>query len=139
MLPNSLTTNEIKNGLGNEVEFQRRSQGDNSEVFSAILETPTLTNRLTIKHTESGVGVNRRRRSLVRFDQYIAGQIDTTVNALISAYTVMDLPIGNMSNYSAANNTLAQLMSFLASLGASTAILYDCTGNGAVCLINGTL
>jgi hypothetical protein len=30
-------------------------------------------------------------------------------------------------------------MSFGASLGASTTILYDCTGNGAVVLLNGGL
>jgi hypothetical protein len=36
-------------------------------------------------------------------------------------------------------NVVANVMSFAASLGASTTILYDCTGNGAVTLLSGQL
>jgi hypothetical protein len=44
-----------------------------------------------------------------------------------------------MSDFSEANAVVAALVSFLASKGASTTILYDCTGYGAEALINGSL
>lgn len=139
MLANTLNTNEIKNAAGTEVEFQRLSQNGRSTVFGKITETPNLPHRLTISHSESGTGVNKRRRSVVRFDLTIAGQVDTTQPATISAYTVLDYPVGNMTAATEAANCLANLMSFCASLGASTTILYDGTGNGAVCLLGGGL
>jgi hypothetical protein len=76
---------------------------------------------------------------LVRFDKTIPGQVDTTKPAIVSFYAVADIPVGNMTAFAEANNVCAELMSFLASLGASTTILYDGGGNGAVTLINGTL
>lgn len=140
MLANDLVTNEIKNGLGNEVEFTHIDfpVSGRSRIFASKVETPTNPNRLTIKHVETGTGVNKRRRSLVRFDLTTTGQVDSTQPMTTSAYLVLDAPVGNMSAFSSANNCLAQLVSFVASTGASTTILYDCSGNGAACLINGT-
>jgi len=137
MLTNTLNTNEIKNAAGTEVEFTRLSIGDRKTEFAMIGETPALPNRLVISHQESGTGLNRRRRSVVRFDRTSAGEVDTTVNVKSSAYVVLDSPTGNLSSTSAEKAVLAQLMSFIASLGATTTILYDCTGNGADCLVNG--
>jgi hypothetical protein len=57
----------------------------------------------------------------------------------VSAYVVVDLPVGNLATFDEPKAVLAELMSFCASLGASTTILYDCTGNGAASLINGSL
>jgi hypothetical protein len=51
----------------------------------------------------------------------------------------LDIPVGDIADFSETKNVLAELLSFCASLGASTTILYDCTGNGAATLINGTL
>lgn len=137
MLTNTLNTNEIKNAAGTEVEFTRLSIGDRKTEFAMISETPALPNRLTIAHAESGSGISRRRRSVIRIDRTTAGEVDTTVNVKSSFYIVGDLPIGNLTASTAPKAALAQLMSFLASLGATTTILYDCTGNGADCLING--
>lgn len=137
MLTNTLNTNEIKDASGTEVEFTRLSIGDRKTEFAKISETPALPNRLTISHLESGAGVAKRRRSVIRFDRTTAGEVDTTVNVKSSAYIVADLPVGNLTTTAAAKAVIAQLMSFLASLGASTTILYDCTGNGAVCLTDG--
>lgn len=139
MLANTLVTNEIKNSAGTEVEFQRISQGVRDTVFAQITETPSLPHRLTIKHVESGQGLKLRRRSLVRFDKTVMSGVDTTLPITISAYAVVDLPVGAMSAISEGSNVVAELMSFLASLGASTTILYDCTGNGAATLLNGGL
>lgn len=137
MLTNTLNTNEVKNAAGTEVEFTRLSIGDRKTEFAMISETPALPNRLVISHQETGTGLNRRRRSVVRFDRTTAGEVDTTVNVKSSCYLVADLPIGNLAASTAPKAVLAQLIAFVASLGASTTILYDCTGNGADCLING--
>jgi len=138
MLVNTLNTNEVKNSAGTEVEFARRSNPTaNSTEFVQVAETPNLPHRLAIKHQETGSGKTLRRRSLVRFDKVVAGADGNPVK--VSGYTVMDIPVGNLSTTAEAKNVLAELVSFCASLGASTTILYDCTGNGAVCLINGDL
>jgi len=137
MLTNTLNTNEIKDASGTEVEFTRLSIGDRRTEFAKISETPALPNRLTISHLESGAGITKRRRSVIRFDRTTAGEVDTTVNVKSSAYIVLDSPVGNLAATTAEKAVLAQLISFVASLGASTTILYDCTGNGAVCLVDG--
>jgi hypothetical protein len=139
MLTNTLNTNEVKNAAGTEVEFTRLSIDGASTVFAKIGENPALPDRLTISHTETGSGLNRKRRSVCRFDYTVAGQVDTTVPAKISAYTVLEAPIGNLTALAELNNAIARLNSFMASLGASTTILYDGTGNGAVALTTGGL
>jgi hypothetical protein len=139
MLANTLNTNEIKNSAGTEVEFGRLSQGERTTEFGALTETPSSPHRLSVKHTEIGAGTDLRRRSAVRVDKTITGQVDTTKSATVSFYVVADIPIGNMTAYAEAQNVCAELVSFLASTGADTTIKYDCSGNGAVTLISGTL
>lgn len=139
MLSNTLNNNEIKNAAGAEVEFEHKTGGDNFRVFMQINEPPADPHRLTIKHQESGTGINQRRRSVVRFDKQVMSTVDTTKPVTISAYCVLDAPTGALLANTEMSNVLAELMSFMASLGASTTILYDCTGNGAKSLIGGTL
>lgn len=139
MLANTLNTNEIKNSAGTEVEFQRLSTSDRSTVFAQITETPALPHRLTISHQESGGGLTKRRRSLVRFDKTVISTIDNVTPVTVSAYAVLDAPVGALAANSEMANVNAELMSFLASLGASTTILFDNTGNGAATLLNGGL
>lgn len=138
MLANTLNTNEIKNAAGVEQEFGRLSTGERSTEFGHLLETPSSPHRLKVKHQETGSGVDLRRRSLIRFDKTVAGQVDTSKAASIAFYVVADIPIGNLTSYAEAQNILAELMSFLASTGADNIIKFDCSGNGAVTLINGT-
>jgi len=137
MLTNTLNTNEVKNAAGTEVEFTRLSIGDRSTEYAQVSEVPSYPNRLSISHTESGSGVTARRRSVVRFDKTVVGQIDVTTTMRASAYLVLDSPIGQLSSNALPQDTLAQLVSFVASLGASTTILYDGTGNGSVALLSG--
>lgn len=138
MLSNTLNTNEIKNAAGTEVEFQRLTTGPGRITeFAQITETFNAPHRLKVSHQESGTGTSRRRRSVVRFDKTITGADSQPV--VVSAYTVLDIPVGDMSAQTEAANVLAELMSFIASLGASTTILYDGTGNGAVALLTGGL
>jgi len=139
MLANTLNTNEVKNSAGTEVEFSRISTNDRETVFAQISESPSAPHRLSIKHQETGKGINLRRRSLVRFDKTVVSTVDSATPVVISAYAVLDTPVGALTANTEMKNVLAELMSFLASLGASTTILYDNTGNGAVALIEGGL
>jgi hypothetical protein len=139
MLSNTLNTNEVKNSAGTEVEFSRLSTSDRQTVFSQLNETPSLPHRLSIKHTESGTGMKQRRRSVVRFDKTVISGVDSITPITNSAYLVVDYPVGASASGAEMANTLAELVSFVASLGATTTILYDCTGNGAVALLQGGL
>lgn len=139
MLANTLNTNEVKNASAVEVEFSRISTTDRQTVFAQIGESPSAPHRFTIKHLETGSGLNLRRRSLVRFDKTVNSTVDPALPVVISAYAVLDAPTGALVANTEMKNVLAELMSFMASLGASTTILYDNTGNGAVALIEGGL
>lgn len=139
MLSNTLNTNEIKNSAGAEVEFHRLSSSDRSTVFSQITETPSAPHRLSISHQESGSALRKRRRSLVRFDKTVVSSVDSVTPVTVSAYAVLDYPVGALTTSAEAANVLAELMSFLATTGAATTVLFDCTGNGAATLLNGGL
>jgi len=83
--------------------------------------------------------MKKRRRSLVRFDKTVISGVDNITPITVSVYAVADVPTGAMSSDAETKNVLAELISFMASLGASTTILYDNTGNGAVVLKDGGL
>lgn len=136
---NELNTNEIKNPAGVEVEFTKISTGPRESVYKAVAEAPNRPSRLTIKHNETGAGFNKRRRSLVRFDHSVVSTVDSTKIVTISAYAVFDTPVGAVASTTDMDDPLAYLISFLSSLGATTTILYDCTGNGARALMNGEI
>ena len=139
MYPTNLTTNEVKDSAGTEEEFLRLSSNGRQLIFAKSGELPANPHRITVSHIETGSGTTKRRRSVVRVDKTIAGQVDTTKTERVSAYTVVDLPIGNLTAYTEPKKVLANLMSNIASQGATTTILYDCTGYGADALINGSL
>lgn len=137
MLSNTLNTNEVKNASAVEVEFNRISTAARSTEFAQIAETPNLPHRLKISHQETGSGSTTRRRSVVRFDKTVAGA--SGLPRTVSAYCVLDAPVGDLGAQTEIKNVLAELMSFLATTGAATTVLFDCTGNGAVALIDGAL
>jgi hypothetical protein len=137
MLATTLNTNEVKNAAGTEEEFQRLGGVGRNVEYGLITETPQFQHRLLVGHQETGVGVSLVRRSRVGFRKVVAGANGSPV--LIESYNVLRIPVGNLSAFTEPKNVQANLMSFLASLGASTTILYDCTGNGAATLINGGL
>lgn len=140
-LSNTLVTNEIKNAAGTEVEFQRLGDGPTprSTIFAQVSESPSLPHRLSIAHQEQGNGLKKRRRSVYRFDKTVISTVDSVTPVTIFCYTVLDAPVGAMSASTEFANVLAENLSFGASLGASTTILYDCTGNGAKTLLEGGL
>lgn len=138
MLTNLLPSGTVRNAAGTAVEFERISQSDRDTTFAQVNESPALKNRLSIKHTESGSGVNRRRRSVIRFDKDVTSTVDTTKTVTVSAYTVCDAPVGALTANTEIVGIVAYLSGFLASLGTST-LLYNGTGNGQVVLIQGSL
>lgn len=139
MLSDTLVTNEVKTSGGVEVEFERLSINDRSTVFGKKNESPSAPHRLTVKHSETGSGFNRRRRSVIRVDYHTTSNVDATKVVPTSAYVVLDTPVGAFTDSTAAKDTVANLVSFLASTGADTTIKFDCTGNGAASLVAGTL
>lgn len=138
MLSNTLNTNEVKNRAGAEVEFSRLSTSDRTTEYSQISETPSLPHRLKIAHQETGLGLKQRRRSVVRIDKTVMSGVDATLPVTVSAYIVLDAPIGALNTNTDMADALAELTSFVATLGAST-ILYDGTGHGANALLTGGL
>lgn len=139
MLSNTLNTNEIKNAAGTEAEFQRLSSNGRDTEFGQISEPPALPHRLKIAHQETGSGIKLRRRSVIRFDKTVTSGVDSLTPITVSAYCVVDLPVGGMTAMTEGSNVLAELMSFLATTGAATTVLFDCTGNGAKTLLDGGL
>jgi hypothetical protein len=137
MIPANLTTNEVKNAAGTEEEFLRQYTAERKLIFAKSGELPNLPHRLTISHVESGAGVDLVRRSLIRIDKTILGV--SGVPRTISTYEVTVIPVGDLAAYTEVKNAKANLMSFTASQGATTTILYDCTGYGADAATNGTL
>jgi len=139
MLPTALNTNEVKNSAGVEQEFSRLSTSDRQLVFCLSTEPPNAPHRLSISHSETGNGVARRRRSVVRVDKTVFGTVDVTKAEKISAYVVVDLPVGNLATTAEFANVIANLNSFLSTTGVATTVLFDGTGSGSAALINGTL
>lgn len=139
MFPQTLNTNEVKNSAGAEIEFQRLGSSGRQLDFYQVGESPALPHRISIAHQELGSGLSARRRSKVGVIKTVTGQVDASKPAPISAYVVVDSPIGNLTSLAEVTNAVAELMSLLASKGASTTILYDGTGYGAEALINGSL
>jgi hypothetical protein len=139
MLANTLVTNEVKGTAGTEIEFDTLLVEGRKRVFYAPSAGPSAPHLLTIQHSETGSGINRRRRSVVRFDKTTPGLEDPNTVMQASCYIVADLPVGNDTTGAVGEMVIANILSFCASLGASTTILYDLTGNGAVCLRQGSL
>lgn len=139
MLSNTLNTNEIKNAAGAEVEFARISSGPRQTEFAQITESPSAPHRLVISHQETGSGKLLRRRSLVRFNKTVISTVDNVTPVTVSAYAILDAPVGALLASTEMSNTIAELMSFLSTTGAGTTVLFDCSGNGAATLLSGGL
>lgn len=139
MLSNTLNTNEIKNSSGTEIEFSSLEVIGRKRVFAKVSESPAAPHRLTISHQEIGKDRNKRRRSVVRFDYTSVSDVDAITPVVNSCYIVLDTPVGELTDTNDAKMALANLLSFCATTGSGTTVLFDCTGNGAAALIEGSL
>lgn len=136
MLPVNLTTNEVKNSAGTEVEFLRQSSPGTELKYRASGAAPNRDHDLKIAHSNTGSGIEEVRRSRVRFDKEVTGASGAV--RTISMYQVAVIPVGDLADMTEAKNVQAELMSFCATTGAGTTVLFDCSGYGADALINGT-
>lgn len=138
-VPLNLTSNEVKSAAGAEIEFSRFKTGPGAFVQwkQAVLANPSLPFLLGISHAETGAGFRLRRRSLFRTEKTSISGVDSVTPITPLIYTVMDLPVGAMTTLDEGKAVMAAHISMLASLGASTTILYDCTGTAAAALLNG--
>lgn len=139
MLANSLNTNEVKNSSGVEVEFERSNSIGRTVVYAQKGEAPAYPHRLKVSHSETGSGLRNRRRSVVRVDKTVLSSIDNVTPVTVSAYMVLDTPQGALATSAEPTNVLAELLSFCATTGAATTVLFDGTGNGAAALLAGSL
>jgi len=138
MLSNTLVTNEVKGTAGTEIEFQRLSTGERTTEYAKVGELPGSPHRLLISHQEVGSGIGRRRRSRIAFELTALGA-DTVTPVKNTAYIILDTPVGNQSTYDNAKAVIANLLSLCATTGAASTVLFDCTGNGAVTLLDGSI
>lgn len=140
-LATTLTNSEIKNAAGTEEEFQRLGPSPSnprSSVFARIIEQPAYPHRFTISHDESGQGLNKRRRSVIRFDKTVVGQVDLDETMRDSAYIVIDRQIGQQTSDALTKDVLANLLQLVANTGgAATTLLLDGTGTGGSNLLSG--
>lgn len=140
-IPANLTNNEVKDRASASVSFTRLSTGPGREVlFAKAGEPPARPHRLSVKHSETGTGLTRRRRSVVRVDLTFTGHIDSTKTSTASAYLVLDVPVGNMTSTNEAADVIANLNQFCFTQGAAEVSLrLNGSGFGAAALLNGDL
>jgi hypothetical protein len=134
MLSTNLTSSEVRDAAGAEVEYLRVLQQDRRIVFAKSGELPYLQDRLSISHTETGVGVKLRRRSAVRFDLMSISGVDSSTIITTSGYTVLDTLIGLSATDAQMKAVLARLGSFLHSAGST--LLLDGTGTGSAVIMS---
>jgi hypothetical protein len=137
MLPLNLTTNEVKNSSGTEVEFHRIKANDRLVTYSKVGAAPNLDNLLSVSHTVLGSGVDERRRTA------ILGYLEVTgasgVKRIIRVNHTYDIPIGDIASYADVITLDAQVGSLTYLDGTGTTFLFAGTGVGASAAVNGTV
>jgi hypothetical protein len=137
MLPLNLTTNEVKNSAGTEVEFDRQEANGRLVKYTKKGAPPNLDNTISVSHTVLGTGVDERRRTA------ILGYLEVTgasgVKRIIRVNHTYDIPIGDIANYTDVITLDAQVGSFTYLDGTGTTFLFAGTGVGASAAVNGTV
>lgn len=139
MLALTLNTNEVKGSDGAEIEFQHRQTVGRSTEYTKIGMSPAAPHVLAVKHSETGQGFSRRRRSATRVDLTIESDVDQSQQVVVSGVLWLDIPVGAITTLDAPKTVLANIISFVASDGTNTTIKYDGTGTGAKALLDGAL
>lgn len=137
-LPLHLQSSEVKNSAGTEVEFLHRELVGRKKVYAVKDEVPSRPHRITVQHEDIGAGLKLQRRSNFNTIKNVVSEVDEVTVVPIRISTTIQVPSGHLLTATETKNVIAEHMSFLASIGASTTILYDCTGYGAEVLANGS-
>lgn len=143
-LPTNLTTNEVKNAAGVEIEFNRLgalSSNPRSLEFAYASEQPARPFRMAWAHQELGTERARIRQSVQKTNYTVptTNLVDTTRSTTVTVQTKVTVPIGNLTSLADVKDAVAAHVSALASRGADSTILFNCTGVGAEALVNGSL
>lgn len=136
MLPANLTTNEVKNSSGTEVEFLRIRANERQVTFSKSGAAPNLDNTVGISHTVLGTGVDERRRTAILGYMEVTGA--SGEKRVIRVNHTYDIPIGDIASYADVYTLDAQVGSFVYLDGTGTTFLFAGTGTGASAAILGT-
>jgi hypothetical protein len=138
MLPQNLTTNEVKNASGTEVEFLRWRESERKIEFAKSGETPNAENRHLISHQDDiGTGINERRRSALISRYEFTGASGEKREVKIT--TTYDVPVGDMTTLANVNELAAQHGSLLYLDGTGTTFLFAGTGVAHSSLRDGSL
>jgi len=137
MLNITLNTNEVKNSSGTEVEFTSMDSSGRTREFQQIAETPNLRHRLQIAHREAGSAEDNRRQSKIGIFKEVTGA--SGKKRVVRCNLTIDAPVGDLSSDTEIKNVIAEVLSFCATTGAGTTVLFDCSGNGASLLVSGAL
>jgi len=138
-IPQNLQTNEVKNSAGTEIEFIGTGPDGRSRTFIQSNENPSQEHRIKVQHQETGTGMKKNRRSNIRLDKIVISTVDNLSPVPITASFTVSVPVGALVSLAEVKNVVAEMLSFLATTGAGTTVLFDCTGYGAEALVNGTL
>lgn len=138
-LPTNLTTNEVKNAAGTEVQFLGTGPEGRTRTFIQENENPSQEHRIKIQHQETGAGMKKTRRSNLRTSKVTVSTVDNLTPVPIIISTTCQIPVGALVALTEVKNVVAEHISLLASTGADTVIKFDCSGYGADALVNGTL
>jgi hypothetical protein len=138
-LETNLTDSEVLDSSSAELEFNHVRTEGAKRFLTVAGGNPSLPYDLTFGHQVIGAGINKRRRSMVRFDRSLIGEVDSDVVVVGSMYTVADIPIGNLDSYTEMISLLANLASILATAKGGATLAIDGTSPGADVLINGVL
>lgn len=139
MLPTNLTTNEVKNAAGTEVEFLGYDNPDRGRIFAKSGETPAYPERVKFQHLSTGKGVNKRRRSVMRVDISSLSEVDSLTVITDSVYVVGDFAEGHHTTTTKQGLALAHVIALLASDGSNTTVKFDGTSTAGGFFISGTL
>lgn len=135
MLSTSLLTNEVKDRLGVEQEFEHHDLSGRTHIYRRKGQAPSLPTYLKIAHQVTGVSTSTVRRSVVRVDKSVVGKSGKVVN--VSCYKVWVVPEGELDDLEDVQDVSANIDSFCATTGAANVVLFDGSGNGDSAGING--
>lgn len=138
-LPTNLTTNEVKDRAGTEVEFLFREEVGRSREYQKSGETPSLPERIKVQHQETGKNISLVRRSNLRVTKTVMSQVDSVTPVQIIFSGTLQVPQGHLNDLNATKDVMSYVNSILGTTGAGTTVLFDGTGTAATALINGTL
>lgn len=135
MLSDTLVTNQVKDRTATEVEFQRMYNSGQAAFFKKVGESVGLEHRFTVKHSTTGEGVNRVRRSAISFWKEQENSDGEKVRCI--ATLSITFPQGLADD----SDDLLDVLAHIGSLCFTTGTTLDLTGagNGSAALINETL